>query len=190
MSVTRILHPELFFGLVAPVGVNLDMIIEVLVTELNLQKYSTSILHVTEIMKDVPSNIQIKEEPYLERIKTRIAYADEICARIEREDALAAITISAIQSSREKFNRERAAKESRELILEDSQSRSYSTLSSYASLSVPKKSRYFDRSMARYFFKFLPIARPQNGKYCCGRKSRNLTLAASMTVRQSVKLSN
>jgi deoxycytidylate deaminase len=121
MSVTRILHPELFFGLVAPVGVNLDMIIEVLVTELNLQKYSTSILHVTEIMKDVPSNIQIKEEPYLERIKTRIAYADEICARIEREDALAAITISAIQSSREKFNRERAAKESRELILEDSQ---------------------------------------------------------------------
>jgi hypothetical protein len=93
MSVERILHPELFFGLVAPVGVNLDMIIEVLNTELGLQKYSTSTFHVTEIMKDVPSNIVIKDEPYLDRIRTRIAYADEICSRIEREDALAAITI-------------------------------------------------------------------------------------------------
>jgi deoxycytidylate deaminase len=121
MSVERILHPELFFGLVAPVGVNLDMIIEVLNTELSLQKYRSSILHITEIMKDVPSNIEIKNEPYLDRIKTRIAYADEICSRIEREDALAAITISAIQSSREKFNKERATKESRELSLKDSQ---------------------------------------------------------------------
>ena len=39
MAVARIAHPELFFGLVAPVGVDLDMIIEVLTTELILQKY-------------------------------------------------------------------------------------------------------------------------------------------------------
>src|SRR6266436_2684408 len=115
------LHPELFFGLVAPVGVNLDMVIEVLITELNLQNYGYKVLHVTEIMKDVPSNIEIKNGPYLDRIKTRIAYADEICSRIEREDALAAITISAIQSSREQSNRERAAQEKRELTPKDSQ---------------------------------------------------------------------
>ena len=65
------------------------MIIEVLNTELSLQKYNCSTLHITEIMKDVPSNIVIKDEPYLARIKSRIAYADEICSRIEREDALA-----------------------------------------------------------------------------------------------------
>lgn len=121
MSVERILHPELFFGIVAPVGVNLDMIIEVLNTELSLQKYECSTLHVTEVMRDVPSNIELREEPYLERIKTRIAYADEICARVEREDALAAIAISAIQSTREKLNKERAAKEGRELNAKDSQ---------------------------------------------------------------------
>ena len=85
MSVERILHPELFFGLVAPVGVDLDMVIEVLNTELSLQKYNTSVLHVTEIMREVPSNIEIQNEPYLDRIKSRIAYADEICSRIERE---------------------------------------------------------------------------------------------------------
>ncbi len=87
MSVNRIAHPELFFGLVAPVGVDLDMIIEVLRTELILQKYDTSPIHVTEIMRDVPSNIVLNDETYLERINTRIEYADEICSRIEREDA-------------------------------------------------------------------------------------------------------
>jgi hypothetical protein len=85
MTVARIAHPELFFGLVAPVGVDLDMIIEVLTTELILQKYNISTIHVTEIMRDVPSNIVLRDEPYLERINTRIAYADEICSRIERE---------------------------------------------------------------------------------------------------------
>jgi hypothetical protein len=43
MTVERILYPELFFGLVAPVGVNLDMIIEVLNTELSLQKYESTV---------------------------------------------------------------------------------------------------------------------------------------------------
>lgn len=106
MSVDRIPHPELFFGLVAPVGVDLDMIIEVLNTELILQKYNTSIIQVTEIMRDVPSNIILTDEPYLDRINSRIEYADEICSRVEREDALAAITITAIQSIREGLNKE------------------------------------------------------------------------------------
>jgi cytidine deaminase len=113
MSVNRIEHPELFFGLVAPVGADLDMIIEVLRTELLLQKYNTSMIHVTEIMQEVPSNIILKDEPYLERINTRIEYADEICSRIEREDALAAITITAIQSVRERLNTEIAKKKGR-----------------------------------------------------------------------------
>jgi deoxycytidylate deaminase len=115
MSVNRIEHPELFFGLVAPVGADLDMIIEVLRTELLLQKYNTSMIHVTEIMQDVPSNIILKDEPYLERINTRIEYADEICSRTEREDALAAITITAIQSTRERLNAEIAKKEGKAL---------------------------------------------------------------------------
>ncbi len=115
MTVARIAHPELFFGLVAPVGVDLDMIIEVLTTELILQKYNISTIQVTEIMRDVPSNIVLQDEPYLERINTRIEYADEICSRIEREDALAAVTITAIQSIRERLNTEFANTAAKEL---------------------------------------------------------------------------
>ena len=41
MSVPKIQRPELFFSLVAPVGVDLDMIIEVLSTELKRQNYNS-----------------------------------------------------------------------------------------------------------------------------------------------------
>ncbi|ABD87329.1 cytidine/deoxycytidylate deaminase, zinc-binding region [Rhodopseudomonas palustris BisB18] len=115
MSVKRIAHPELFFGLVAPVGVDLDMIMEVLSTELTLQKYSAFPIHITEIMQDVPSNLVLKNETYLDRINSRIEYADEICSRIEREDALAAIAITAIQSVRERLNRELAERAAEKL---------------------------------------------------------------------------
>lgn len=91
------------------------MIIEVLTTELILQKYNPSTLQVTEIMRTVPSYVELSEETYLQRIESRIAYADEICSRIEREDALAALTITAIQSTREELNRQLATSEGRPL---------------------------------------------------------------------------
>ena len=55
MSVKKIQRPELFFTLVAPVGVDLDMIIEVLSTELKRQNYDSSLIKITSIMQDVPS---------------------------------------------------------------------------------------------------------------------------------------
>lgn len=115
MTVKRILHPELFFGLVAPVGVDLDMIMEVLTTELTLQKYDTRAIRLTEIMRDVPSNIVLRDDNYLEQISSRIEYADEICSRIEREDALAAIAITAIQTVREDLNRQIAKRDGENL---------------------------------------------------------------------------
>ncbi len=115
MSVQKIQRPELFFALVAPVGVDLDMISEVLSTELNRQKYNSSLIKVTTSMLDVPSNVKIVTDPYLESIKSRINYADDICERLQRQDALAAIAIGAVQSERERLNKELAEKEGRKL---------------------------------------------------------------------------
>lgn len=115
MTVARIPQPELVFGLVGPVGVNLDMISEVLSSELNRQKYSASLVHVTKIMRDVPSDVEIVSEPYVESIESRIKYADDICEQLGRQDALAAITITAIQSERERINKERAVADDRVL---------------------------------------------------------------------------
>jgi cytidine deaminase len=115
MTVARIPRPELVFGLVGPVGVNIDMICEVLSSELSRQNYLASKVHVTAIMRDVPSKIAIVPEPYVESIESRIRYADDICERLGRQDALAAITISAIQSERERLNKERADAEGKQL---------------------------------------------------------------------------
>src|SRR5262245_22141331 len=121
MSVQKIERPELFFALVAPVGVDLDMIIEVLSTELNRQKYSSSLIKVTKSMLDVPSDVKIVLDPYLDGIRSRINYADDICQRLQRQDALAAIAIGAVQSERERLNKELAEKGGRKLNEQDFQ---------------------------------------------------------------------
>ena len=55
MSVSQIPRPELVFGLVGPVGVNLDMISEVLSADINSTvNYYSNLIHVTKIMRDVP----------------------------------------------------------------------------------------------------------------------------------------
>lgn len=160
MSVERIPYPELFFGIVAPVGVDLDMVIEVLNTELNLQKYRCSVLQITQIMREVPSNIEINDNLYLDRIKTRIAYADEICSRLEREDALAALAISAIQSTRESLNKERAASENRTLTDKDFQEPVAQRAFILRQFKRPKEIALFRQVYGKQFFQISAYSSP------------------------------
>jgi hypothetical protein len=106
VSIERIPRPELFFGVVGPVGVDLDMIIDVLTTELNRQKYSSEVVRVTQLMKVVPSNIEIRDDNYLDRITSRIAYANDVCSSLKRQDALAAIIPSAVQTIRDEWRKQ------------------------------------------------------------------------------------
>src|SRR5262245_4153854 len=97
------------------------MIIEVLSTELGRQKYFSSTIRVTKIMQDVPSNTTIVKKQYMNSIKSRINYADDLCERLSRADALAAITITAIQAERERQNSKQAEEEGRTLSDDDIQ---------------------------------------------------------------------
>ena len=106
MNIERVPRPELFFGVVGPVGVDLDMIIEVLTTQLQRQNYWSHIVHVTTLMREIPSNIKLSDDNYFDKIKSRIEYADDVCKRLNRADALAAVTLSAIQSIRQVWHRE------------------------------------------------------------------------------------
>ncbi len=107
MNIERVARPELIFGIVGPVGVDLDMIIEALTTQLKRQNYSFSVIHVTSLMKQIPSNIKLKEDNYFDKIKSRIQYADDVCRRLSRADALAQFTLSAIKSMRGEEHRNR-----------------------------------------------------------------------------------
>ncbi len=87
------------------------MISDVLSTALKLYNYNDEVLRITELMKVIPSNINIDDSDYLTRIKTRIGYADDACKRLGRADALAAIIPSAIQATRQAIRDARLEKD-------------------------------------------------------------------------------
>ena len=92
--------PELVFGLVAPVGVDLDLVTEVLAQLLREMRYESKIVKLTSLMKEIPISLPLGDAPYIESIKNRIAYANEVRKKLG-DDALAALAISAIRSFRE-----------------------------------------------------------------------------------------
>ena len=93
--------PELFFGIVAPIGVDIDMVCDVLFSTLADMAYKPFSLRITEMMKEIllPSNFEINSNSYIDSYLSRIAYANEVRRRFG-VDALAALTISAVRSSR------------------------------------------------------------------------------------------
>ena len=91
--------PELFFGLVAPIGVDLDLVTNALDRSLQEMDYKAREFRLTELMKEVPTEISLARDPYIRSYRDRIAYANEV-RRLLGDDALACLAISAIRSFR------------------------------------------------------------------------------------------
>lgn len=92
--------PELFFGLVAPIGVDLDLITEILSQLLTEMRYNACEIRLTKLMRDVPTGMPIANSPHVQSYKDRIAYANEVRSRLG-DDSLAALAVSAIRTFRE-----------------------------------------------------------------------------------------
>jgi deoxycytidylate deaminase len=99
--------PELIFGLVAPIGVDLDLVAEVLTQSLKEMDYQAHQFRVTKLMREVPTGLEIADSPYIQSFKDRIAYANEV-RRLLGDEALAALAISAIRSFRAEERERRA----------------------------------------------------------------------------------
>ncbi len=99
--------PELVFGLVAPIGVDLDLVAEVLSQALKEMNYQAHQFRVTKLMREIPTGLTIAENPYIQSFKDRIAYANEV-RRLLGDEALAALAISAIRSFRAEERERRA----------------------------------------------------------------------------------
>lgn len=102
--------PELIFGLVAPIGVDLDLVAEVLSQALKEMNYQAHQFRLTKLMREIPTGISLDDSPYIQSFKDRIAYANEV-RRLLGDDALAALAISAIRSFRAEERERRAAGE-------------------------------------------------------------------------------
>lgn len=91
--------PELVFGLVAPVGADLDLVADVLTQTLKEMKYQAHGFRLTKLMNEIPTGKSIVDTPYVNSYKSRIAYANDV-RRLLGNDALAALAISAIRQFR------------------------------------------------------------------------------------------
>ena len=95
--------PELIFGLVAPIGVDLNLVTEVLGEALDDMKYRAHILRLTKLMQEIKLDFPLDGSPYIKSFKDRIAYANEIREKLG-DEALAALAISAIRSFRDEWH--------------------------------------------------------------------------------------
>lgn len=88
--------PELVFGLVAPIGVDLDLITDLLEQTLREMEYEARRFRLTQLMREVPANLPLGDTHYIDSFRERIAYANEI-RRQMGDEALAALAVSAIR---------------------------------------------------------------------------------------------
>ncbi len=93
-------YPELIFGLVGPIGVDLESVTEALTAALAGFDYSTQFFRITELMREVKIGLPLDGTGYIESFKQRIAYANKVREQLRRNDGLAILAISAIRQYR------------------------------------------------------------------------------------------
>lgn len=91
--------PELVFGLLAPIGVDLDLVADVLVRSLDEVKYSSASFRLTTLMQAAKVGLPLAASDYVASYRERIAYANEV-RRKHGKQAMASLAVSAIRSFR------------------------------------------------------------------------------------------
>lgn len=92
-------HPELIFGLVAPIGVNMDEVQARLSEALKQVGYSTEVIHLTKVLKNNQKELvgPRKGSEFSKKIET----ANSFCKTAEHGAALAGLAITEIRKIRE-----------------------------------------------------------------------------------------
>ncbi|HEX3653421.1 MAG TPA: anti-phage dCTP deaminase [Rhizomicrobium sp.] len=96
--------PELIFGLVAPIGVDLDLVSSLLSEALSEMNYGTHVLRLTRLMREINMKLPLDAQTYIALFKEKIAYANAIREKFG-DEALAALAISAIRAYRGEANK-------------------------------------------------------------------------------------
>ena len=100
--------PELFFGLVAPIGVDTKEFALILAKCLKQVNYSSTVIKVTNLMKSIRTDVELHETPIEKRYSSYIDYANKVRELLNNEkddvskgnDALAMLTVAKITEER------------------------------------------------------------------------------------------
>ncbi|RWM21186.1 MAG: deoxycytidylate deaminase [Mesorhizobium sp.] len=101
--VSTIKNPEIFIGLVGPIGVNLDLVIEQISTQLQIVGYESTVVKITDILRSPPFSIKVDDSSYTNRYLSLIAEADRVCKDYGSPDFLARLAIAQIREVRQKI---------------------------------------------------------------------------------------
>jgi deoxycytidylate deaminase len=93
-------NPELVFGLVGPIGVDIDGVVEALCNSLKLVNYEPQSIHLTELIRDRRIKVKVDVSTYFNRYKSLIKYANAYRKFAKSAAALAGIAILQIQAIR------------------------------------------------------------------------------------------
>ncbi|WP_288588756.1 anti-phage dCTP deaminase [uncultured Methylobacterium sp.] len=104
--------PVLVFGLVGPIGVDLEYAQETLIDELKSYNYKSELIHVTKLMDEIECRTVIDNTNLFTSYSTKIEYANELRKTHETNDLLAAVAISAIQRLQNAYEESVVGKES------------------------------------------------------------------------------
>jgi deoxycytidylate deaminase len=107
---SNIQKPEIFFGLVAPIGVNTKEIADKLQNALSKVGYSSTYLKITKLMQSIPTGVELHESPLDRRYNSYIEYANSVrkiigasaTDKAKGNDALAMLSVAAIQEARKR----------------------------------------------------------------------------------------
>lgn len=93
--------PNLIFGLVGPIGVDLNYVADHLTQSLDSYHYRSHVISITKIMQEINSSVNIIEnDPFLS-YTSKINYANDLRKRFRSKEILAAIAIGAISKIRD-----------------------------------------------------------------------------------------
>jgi hypothetical protein len=105
-------RPELFFGLVAPIGVNLESTATELLNSLRRHDYTVHILKVTDIFKAIRNpKIKLHSKPLLRRYQSYIKFGNALRQKYDNDEILAALVLAWISSHRKRYRDKSAVAE-------------------------------------------------------------------------------
>jgi deoxycytidylate deaminase len=97
----RIDNPELFFGLVAPIGVDLSETVKYLEAALKVFGYDTVPIKVTDLFREIDfCDVELQDKPSEQRFKTYIAFGNRVRELTGDQAICAALVIDKIARSR------------------------------------------------------------------------------------------
>lgn len=96
----QIKHPELIFGIVGPIGVDLDQVIESLKKHLASVDYKSETIHLTDYMDHPAIKVAQDKSTYYKKYISLIRYANEFRKAAKNAAALAGIAILKIREHR------------------------------------------------------------------------------------------